>query len=518
MRFLFRPAGAIFRGRLEFSVRSPMARTRESPLPNCRRPTRRSDAIGGVLDDCGFPQPPLSAGVCSGYITEGHHLWLAVPHVVAPGGSEDAPRTDPDGPPWNRLPSTVDLPAVTWTCRSIPDGPRTASASPVTHAFHDVAIAGVHNTIQARSLPGHDSLSIAIEGALGALEDAGLEVADVDAVIGERSGDLIYELRMGPCRRWISALGIPAVLEAAALITTGQCRVVLVVAGGAGTYTDRGSTAPWTRPTNEFVVVYGMFTAVEFALMAKRQMLTFGTTPEQLATVAATIRNNGHLNPEAVYFGRGPFDPEDILASRMIAEPFHLLDCSTTSEGGCGLVLVSADLVDDLPRPLAWILGGGSDAYGPSYQHGPVWDFRGREDQDVPAGYVGRRAVRSAFDTAGLRPADVDVCELYDPFSFEIIRQLEAFGFCEDGEGGAFVSEGTIGLGGTCTVTTDGGTMSFAHPGGSTQMLQRVIRSVQQVRGTCTSAQVEGAEVALCSNGGSGALFTDVMLVGRERP
>jgi acetyl-CoA acetyltransferase len=387
-----------------------------------------------------------------------------------------------------------------------------------THPFRDAAIVGIHNTVQARSLPEHDSLSIAIEGALGALEDAGLGTADVDGVIGERAGELAYELRLGPCRRSINALGIPAVLEAAALITTGQCQVVLVVGGSAGIYTDRASTAPWTRPTNEFVVGYGMFTAVEFALMAKRHMLTFGTTDEQLAAVAATIRNNGSENPEAVYFGRGPFSPADILASRPIAEPFHLLDCSTTSEGGCGLVLTTADRSADLRRPPAWILGGGSDAYGPSYQHGPVWDFTGRPGQDIPAGYVGRRAASAAFAAAGLSPSDVDVCELYDPFSFEIIRQLEAFGFCPDGEGGAFVSDGTIGPGGRFPVTTDGGTMSFAHPGNSTQMLQRVIRSVQQVRGTCVSAQVPGAEVAICSNGGSGALFNDVMLVGAERP
>jgi acetyl-CoA acetyltransferase len=388
----------------------------------------------------------------------------------------------------------------------------------VTHPFRDAAIVGVHNTAQARALPGHDSLSIAIEGALGALADAGLGTADVDAVIGERSGELAYELRLGPCRRSMNGLGIPAVLEAAALIVTGQCTVALVVGGSAGVYTERASTAPWTRPTNEFVVGYGMFTAVEFALMAKRHMLAFGTTPEQMATVAATIRNNGHANPEAVYFGRGPFAPEDILASRLISEPFHLLDCSTTSEGGCGLVLTTADRAADLPRAPAWILGGGSDAYGPAYQHAPAWDFVGHGDDAIPAGYVGRRAARQSFATAGLRPDDVDVCELYDPFSFEIIRQFEAFGFCPDGEGGPFVMDGTIGPGGRFPVTTDGGTMSFAHPGNSTQMLQRVIRGVQQVRGTCLSSQVPGAEVALCSNAGSGALFNDVLLVGKERP
>jgi len=390
----------------------------------------------------------------------------------------------------------------------------------MTHPFRDVAIVGVFNTTQARALPGHDSVSISIEGALGALGDAGLETTDVDAVIGERSGELAYELRLGPCRRSLNGLGIPAVLEAASLLATGQSQVVLVVGGSAGVYTERASTAPWTRPTNEFVVGYGMFTAVEFALMAKRHMLSFGTTPEQLATVAATIRNNGHANPEAVYFGRGPYKPEDILASRPISEPFHLLDCSTTSEGGCGLVLAAADRAADLAQAPAWILGGGSDAYGPAYQHAPIWDFMGKSKSGdgIPAGYVGRRAARAAFTTAGLCPDDVDVCEFYDPFSFEIIRQFEAFGFCPDGEGGPFVMDGAIGPGGRFPVTTDGGTMSFAHPGNSTQMLQRVIRGVQQVRGSCATAQVPSAEVAMCSNAGSGALFNDVLLVGSGRP
>jgi acetyl-CoA acetyltransferase len=119
---------------------------------------------------------------------------------------------------------------------------------------------------------------------------------------------------------------------------------------------------------------------------------------------------------------------------------------------------------------------------------------------------------------AGVTPSDVDVAELYDPFSFEIIRQLEAFGFCAPGEGGPFVEDGNIGPGGALPVTTDGGTMSFSHPGINAQQLQRVIRATQQLRGTCSSHQVAGAEVALCSNGGSGALFCDVLLLGRERP
>ena len=343
-----------------------------------------------------------------------------------------------------------------------------------------------------------------------------MKPADVDAVIGAHAQELVLGLRLGPCTRLPWQLGIPIVLDAADLVASGRADVVLIAAGGASMYTDRSSTAPWTRPANEFVVGYGLFTAAEFALMARRHMVMHGTTPEHMAKVAATIRNNGHVNPDAVYHGRGPFTPEDILASRMVADPFHLLDCAMTSEGGCAIVVTNADRAVDFASPPVWILGGASDSYGPAYQIAPAWDLRGRSD--VPAGYVGRTAARHVFRTAGLRPSDVDVAELYDPFSFEIIRQLEAFGFCNDGEGGAFVEEGNIGPDGSLPVTTDGGTMSYSHAGINAQQLQRVIRGVEQLRGTCVTNQVDGASVALCSNGGSGALFTDVLLLGTERP
>ena len=386
----------------------------------------------------------------------------------------------------------------------------------MTHPYRDVAVVGVHNTLQARKLEGHDAESIALQGALGALADAGLRPADVDAVVSSFAQDLVLTLRLGPATRAINGMGIPAVIQAAQMIATGEAEVVLLCGGGASQYVDRGSTAPWTRPANEFVVGFGLFTAAEFALMARRHMLRYGTTPEQLATVAATIRNNGHVNPDAVYFDRGPYTVEDVLTSRMVADPFHLLDCSMTSEGGCGLVLARADRVADTAQPPVWVLGGASDSFGPAYQLAPVWDMVGRSDE--PAGLVGRRAARHALGTAGLTPADVDVCELYDPFSFEIIRQLEAYGFCGEGEGGPFVAEGHIGPGGSIPVTTDGGTMSYSHAGLNAQMLQRVIRGVLQLRGSCPSSQVDGAQVALCSNGGSGALFTDVMVLGAQRP
>ncbi|CNK31887.1 acetyl-CoA acetyltransferase [Mycobacterium tuberculosis] len=106
--------------------------------------------------------------------------------------------------------------------------------------------------------------------------------------------------------------------------------------------------------------------------------------------------------------------------------------------------------------------------------------------------------------------------ELYDPFSFEIIRQLEAFGFCGEGEGGPFVADGHIAIDGSHPVTTDGGTMSFSHAGSNPQMMQRAIRAVQQLRGDAGTLQVPDAHIALCSNGGAGALFTTLMILGDE--
>jgi acetyl-CoA acetyltransferase len=202
----------------------------------------------------------------------------------------------------------------------------------------------------------------------------------------------------------------------------------------------------------------------------------------------------------------------------MIADPFHLLDCAMTAEGGCALVLTRADIARDLAKPPVYVLGGNTDQYGHSYQHPPAFDLGGTRRPDLVVGRVGRRAAEDAFRTAGLRPNDVDVCEFYDPFSFEIIRQFEAFGFCDEGEGGPFVMDGVMDVGGRYPTTTDGGLMSFSHGGGTVQLLQRVIRAVQQLRGECLSRQVPGAEVAICSGGGAGALFTDVMLLGKGRP
>ncbi|QDQ98816.1 thiolase family protein [Tomitella fengzijianii] len=385
------------------------------------------------------------------------------------------------------------------------------------HPFRDVAVSAVYNTPQARVLEGHDSVTITVDAARGVIAEAGVDVSSIDGVFGQSASSAVYALGLGPV--WCSNTrgGIAGILQAASVIAAGLCTTVLIADGEAGLYTDRSATAPWTRPSNEFVAPFGLYTAVEFALIARRHMHRYGTTPEQLAAVAARIRNNGHINPEAVYRGRGPFSIDDVLSSRMIADPFRLLDCATTSEGGCALILTTAARAADLPGEPVYILGGGLDSMGPQYRHAPDWDLVSRTD-DIPNGYVGRRAARQAFAMAGIGPEDVDVAELYDPFSFELIRQFEAFGFCKDGEGGAFATERVTGDDPALPITTDGGLMSYSHGGGVVQLNQRVARGVQQLQGTCRSNQVAGARTVLCSNGGAGALFTDVLLLGSERP
>ncbi len=379
--------------------------------------------------------------------------------------------------------------------------------------LHDVAIVGAYNTRQARVL-GVPETAVLLDAMRGALASAGLGFPDVDGIQCTSSvrrwnaRETAMWLGERPVWTGTGDMGIPAVLEAALAISAGLCHTVLIATAQAAEYTDHTYTAPWTRPSNEFTECFGLFTAAEFALVARRHMHLYGTRPEALAEVAATIRTHGARNPAAVMHGRA-VTPEDVLASRMIADPFHLLDCALTSEGGAGLVLTSAERARDLAVTPVWLLGGALDRHGMAYVAPPLYDRYGD---------VGGRAARIAFGQAGLAPGDVDVAELYDPFSFEVIRQLEALRFCARGEGGEFVRGGRIAVGGELPVATNGGLLAFSHAG-LAQLLQKPIAAAQQLRGEAPEGlRVPDARVALATNGGAGALFCDVLLLGRERP
>jgi acetyl-CoA acetyltransferase len=256
----------------------------------------------------------------------------------------------------------------------------------------------------------------------------------------------------------------------------------------------------------EFTDVWGSYVVAQFALVAARHMHEFGTTSRQLAEVAATIRNNGTTNPEAMMYGRGPYTAEDVLASRIVATPFHLLDCCIVGEGGAAIVVTTQERARDLPHPPVAVLGGAMEYHQAAYANPALY----RE-----VGQIGRRAAARSYAMAGVTPGDVDVFCLYDPNSFEVIRQLEALGLCAEGEGGPLAAGGAIAVDGKHPVNPDGGCLAYAW-NGTQQMTLKVTEAVRQLRRTAVH-QVDGAELAVVGTAGSGAQHYEAAVLGRSR-
>jgi acetyl-CoA acetyltransferase len=230
-------------------------------------------------------------------------------------------------------------------------------------------------------------------------------------------------------------------------------------------------------------------------------MHEYGTRQEQLAEVAVATRKWAGLNPKA--FMRDPITIADVLASRWIAEPLHLLDCCLVTDGGGAVVIVSEERSRDLARPPVWILG-----HGEAHTHLGIASMP--DLTTTPAAMSGHRA----FEIAGLRPEEIDVVELYDSFTITVLLTLEALGFCGKGESGAFVSGQRTAPGGDFPMNTNGGGLSYCHPG--MYGIFTMIEAARQLRGECGPRQVEGARLAL-ANGTGGVLSSAATLVlGRD--
>ena len=236
-------------------------------------------------------------------------------------------------------------------------------------------------------------------------------------------------------------------------------------------------------------------------------MHRFAPDPERMALVPATIRNAGSANPAAVMYGRGPYRPADVLASPPVAEPFRLLDLCLASEGAAAMVVTSLERARDCPAPPAVVLGGGSEWRRQQYVDPPRYDDVAR---------IGAGAYRRSFAMAGLEPADVDVFELYDINTFEVVRQFETLGFCAEGEGADYLAEAGIGVDGRHPTNTDGGLLAYSHVGWGGPTL-KIVEAVRQLRGTAGPGQVPDAEVTLVTGAGSGAQYHNALLLGTDR-
>ena len=377
-------------------------------------------------------------------------------------------------------------------------------------------VVGVGRSAVGR-VPGRNTSQLQLDAAREALADSGLTFADVDGLI---TLPVRTENWLMPCGalaeyfglrpRYLTTIdlagasGVAMLHHAALAVATGQCAVALCVAGqntlshvpipGNAHGLDPGAHA-------EFETPYGPFKAISsYAMVAQRHIAEYGTTPEQLAQVAVTIRNHAALNPWAQR--RKPIEIADVLASPMISTPLHQLECSLISDGAAALVVTTLDRARDLRQRPVKILGQG---------YGFTHNYAGSHDDLCVTGAV--TSGNEAFRHAGLTRRDVDVAELYDCFTITVIVELEDLGFCPKGEGGRFVENGRIELGGELPVTTHGGLLSAAHPGLPGGFFH-VLEGVEQVRGTAGDRQVANAEVALVHGNGGVLAVHATMLLG----
>jgi acetyl-CoA acetyltransferase len=361
-----------------------------------------------------------------------------------------------------------------------------------------VAIVGVADT-EVGKVPGYSATELAAEAALRALDDAGLNKDRIDGLVTCVS---MAEPHMYPAEVLSEHLqifprycvGSPAggattfttIFHAAAAIANGMCETVLVTLADSlrsGLSREQAMRMQSSTGHRQFEIPYGPTVPAYYALIARAHMDAYGTTPEQLAAVAVEARRHAALNPAAQM--REPICVEDVLNSRFVADPLHLLDCSLVSDGGAAIVLTSAERAADFPHRPIYLLGAGE---GHRHEH----ISQAHSLTTSAAVESGRRA----FAMAGLRPEDVHIAGIYDCFTPVVLVQLEDLGFCAKGEGGAFVASGATALGGSLPTNTHGGLLSHCHPGNPGAMFH-LTEAVAQLRHAAGERQVQGAEIAL---------------------
>jgi len=353
-----------------------------------------------------------------------------------------------------------------------------------------------------------------------ALADCGLPKSEIDGycAAGGMAGDDPVRMAeyLGIDHRFIDGTMVGGssfefhVQHAAAAIREGLCDTVLISYGsdylsrmGRTLGTGGFRRSHHVDGPDQFDAPFGNSLVGAYAMVAQRHMHAFGTRPEQLAEIAVGVREFAALNPDAMY--RDPLTVDDVLASRMIADPLHKLDCCVISDGGGAVVLTTAERARDLDVPPVYVLGAAG-----AQTH---WGISQMPDFTRSAA---ARCGPEAFARAGLRPDDVDTLQLYDSFTITVLVLLEDLGFCDKGQGGAFVADGHLRRGGRLPLNTDGGGLSACHPGMRGIFL--LIEAVRQLRGRAGAAQVPDARVALACGSGGWLSAIGTVLLGREHP
>ena len=381
----------------------------------------------------------------------------------------------------------------------------------------DPVIVGVGLSDAPRA-PHLDSTGHHVQAIRRALADAALEKRAIDgylcAGMGASPAEAVSMAEyLGIDHRYVDGTMTGGssfefhVQHAAAAIREGLCETVLV-SYGSDFLSRRGRTLGTggfglsrVSGADMYSAPYGLPIVGGYAMVARRHMHEFGTTSEQLAEIAVGVREFAGLNPNAMY--REPIAVADVLASRMIADPLHMLDCCIVSDGGGAFVMTTAERARDLAKPAVRVLGAAG-----AQTH---WNISQMPDYTTSAGAT---CIPEAFARAAVHPNDVDTLQFYDSFTITVLVLLEDAGFCKKGEGGAYVEQGHLRRGGRRPLNTDGGGLSACHSG--MRGLFLIAEAVRQLRGEAGAAQVPDARIALAVGSGGWLSCIGAVVLGRE--
>lgn len=373
----------------------------------------------------------------------------------------------------------------------------------------DIAIVGIGES-DIGSVPGVSVFGLIADAAAAALADAGVDAAQVDGLFScglPRYPTQVVGEYLGITPRYADSTEAGGaapefyVQHAAAAIRAGLCTTALITYGSTQR-ADRSrrlsGAVPDTYPGALFELPYRPLLPISaYALAAQRHMHCYGTTAEHLAAIAVSTRRWAELNPRA--FAREPITVDDVLASPLVSSPLHRLDICLVTDGAGAVLVTSSGGARDLRQPPVRLLGAAT-----AHTHYSITQL---PDLTVTAAAdTGPRA----FAMAGLTPEDIDVAEIYDSFTYTVLTTLEDLGFCAKGEGGPFVADGRLGPGGALPTNTQGGGLSYTHPGMFGVFL--ITEAVRQLRGNAGAGQVPGAQTALV-HGTGGVLASHATLV-----
>ncbi|HXK33904.1 MAG TPA: acetyl-CoA acetyltransferase [Dehalococcoidia bacterium] len=361
------------------------------------------------------------------------------------------------------------------------------------------AIVGAAETDELGKLPGKSALQLHAEAAMNALADCGLTKDDIDGVACAGLSPVQTAEYLGITPTWVDGTGVGGcsfmlhVRHASAAIKAGLCKTVLITHGESGR--SRVGMGGWSRSPQmigaQFEEPYGVAGApTRFTIPALRHMHEYGTTHEQLASVAVATRKWAEKNPRAMM--RDPITIDDVLNSRMIAYPFHILECCLVTDGGGALVVVSAERAKDFPKKPVYVLGTGE-----STEHSMISMMH-----DFTEARAFKVSGELAFNEAKISRKDIDHAMFYDAFAHTPMYALEALGFVGKGESGPFFEEMRTAPGGEFPLNTNGGGLSYTHTG--MYGMFAIQESVRQLRGEA-AAQLDDVRISIAH--GVGGMF-----------